>query len=57
MQDFVNMLMLVCASIAALGLGLILAYVSCRAAFSLLRIHAPQEAATPVESRVVEALQ
>ena len=37
MQDFVNMVVLICAAIASLGLGVILAYTICRAGFALLR--------------------
>ena len=40
MQDIVNTLMLICASIAALGLGLVLAYWTCKAVFATLRMQA-----------------
>ncbi len=40
MQDSVNMLMLLCASLAALAFGVLSAHVICRAAFGLLRMHA-----------------
>jgi len=36
----VNTLMLICASVAALGLGLVLAYMCCKLVFSALRMHA-----------------
>jgi hypothetical protein len=37
MQDLMNSLVLVCAAIAALGLGVLLAFAVCRAGFALLR--------------------
>ncbi|WP_446743175.1 hypothetical protein [Silvibacterium acidisoli] len=37
--------MLVCASLASLALGVLLAYGICRAAFTLFRIHAQSVAA------------
>lgn len=40
MQDAMNMLMLICASLAALAFGVLVAYGMCRAAFAVLRIHA-----------------
>ncbi|MFZ0661566.1 MAG: hypothetical protein WAM66_02650 [Acidobacteriaceae bacterium] len=39
MQDAMNMLMLICASLAALAFGVLAAYGICRAAFAVLRIH------------------
>lgn len=45
MQDAVNLLMLICAALAALALGVLLAYAICRSAFALLRIHARSVAA------------
>jgi len=40
MQDAMNLLMLVCASLAAMAFGVLAAYGMCRAAFLVLRIHA-----------------
>ncbi|MBV8629775.1 MAG: hypothetical protein JOZ83_02545 [Silvibacterium sp.] len=40
MQDAINTLMLVCASLAALAFGVLLAYWVCRAAFAAIRLHA-----------------
>lgn len=40
MQDALNLVMLVCAAVAALAFGVLAAYVACRAAFALLKIHA-----------------
>lgn len=45
MQDAINFLMLVCASLAALAFGVLLAYWVCRAAFALIRAHARSVAA------------
>jgi hypothetical protein len=56
MQDSVNLLMLVCASFAALVFGVLAAQVICRAAFSLLRMHARSVAAeTAVKAKPTEA--
>ncbi|MGH9588565.1 MAG: hypothetical protein ACRD3F_16595 [Acidobacteriaceae bacterium] len=40
MQDAINLLMLFCASVAAMALGVLAAYGICRAGFAMLRIHA-----------------
>lgn len=40
MQDAMNLLMLICASLAAMAFGVLAAYGICRAAFAVLRIHA-----------------
>lgn len=45
MQDAINSLMLVCASLASLALGVLLAYGICRVAFTIFRIHAQSVAA------------
>jgi hypothetical protein len=47
MQDVINMLMLVCASLAAMAFGVLAAYGICRAAFALLRVHARSVAMEP----------
>ena len=56
MQDFVNMVVLVCAAIASLGLGVMLAYAVCRAGFALLGVQArPAEpAAVPAKTQPAE---
>jgi len=55
MQDLVNMIALVCAAIAALGLGVTLAFAICRAAFALLQVQTrPVEPAT-VQSKAQAA--
>jgi len=45
MQEAVNSLMLVCAALASLAFGVLLAYGACRAAFAKLFRHAGQAAA------------
>jgi hypothetical protein len=40
MQDAINLLMLTCASLAALAFGVLLAYGVCRTGFALIRMHA-----------------
>lgn len=50
MQDAINTLMLVCASLAALAFGVLAAYGICRSAFAIFRIHARSvAAAAPVK--------
>ena len=39
MQDAINLLMLACASLAALAFGVLLAYGVCRVAFAAMRMH------------------
>ena len=50
MQDIVNMVVLICAAISSLGLGVLLAFWVCRAVFILLRMQA-----RPAESAAVQA--
>jgi hypothetical protein len=45
MQDAINFLMLVSASLAAMAFGVLLAYGVCRAAFAAIRMHARSIAA------------
>lgn len=40
MQDAMKLLMLFCASVAAMAFGVLVAYAICRAGFAVLRIHA-----------------
>ena len=40
MQDFLNTIALVCASVAALAFGVLFAYACCQAGFMALRAHA-----------------
>ena len=44
MENEVNMLMVFCAAIAALALGVMLGYICCKSLFDLLRFHARQSA-------------
>jgi hypothetical protein len=56
MQDAMNLLMLVCAGLAALALGVLLAYALCRSAFAILRVHARSVAAeAPAKPQVARA--
>jgi hypothetical protein len=45
MQDVLNLIMLICAAVAALAFGVLAAYVVCRAAFAALKMHARSFAA------------
>jgi hypothetical protein len=45
MQDAINLLMLACASLAAMAFGVLLAYGVCRAAFAIIRMHVRSVAA------------
>lgn len=40
MQDALNLVMLICAGVAALAFGVLAAYGICRAAFAALKLHA-----------------
>jgi hypothetical protein len=44
MQDFLNLIMLVLASIASMLLGVLAAYGICKSAFALMRWHSEQNA-------------
>jgi hypothetical protein len=48
MQDAFNLVMLICAALASMGLGVWVAYAICRAAFALMHWHSQQNAATSV---------
>lgn len=50
MQDLLSSLVLICAALASLGLGVLLAFAVCRAGFALLRLQSPR-----CESPVVAA--
>jgi len=45
MQDALNLVMLICAAVAALAFGVLAAYVICRVAFAALKMHARSYAA------------
>jgi len=57
MQDAINLLMLACASLAALAFGVLLAYGICRAAFAVIRMHARSVAAQAAEPEAQSAPQ
>ena len=46
MPDAINLLMLACASLAALAFGVLLAYGICRTAFAIMRMHVRSVAAS-----------
>jgi hypothetical protein len=50
MQDALNLVMLVCAAVAALAFGVLAAYVICRGAFAALKMHARSFAAETPQS-------
>lgn len=47
MQNLLNTVLLICAAMGSLALGVLLAYLSCNAAFRLLRVQARSYAAAP----------
>jgi uncharacterized protein (DUF2062 family) len=53
MQEAVNTLMLICATLASLAFGVLLAYGVCRAAFARLRQHAGLVAARRAQAKMV----
>jgi hypothetical protein len=57
MQDLMNTFVLICAALASLGLGVILAFAVCRAGFALLRLQAPraEASAVAVKPQTIEA--
>jgi hypothetical protein len=50
MQDFFNLVMLVCASLASMGLGVFVAYAIIKGCFAMMRWHSEQNAPTPVKA-------
>lgn len=57
MQDLLNTFLLICAAIASLSLGVLLAYAVCKAAFAMLRMHAQtlRPALAPVKVEAIRA--
>ena len=59
MQNGMDMLMVVCASLAALALGVLVGHACCKGLFALLRAHAPAlavrgaKAEPPIVSSIV----
>ncbi len=58
MQNGMNMVMVVCASLAALALGVLVGHACCKALFALLRAHAPalEARSAKVESPIVSSI-
>jgi hypothetical protein len=50
MQDFFNLVMLVCAALASMGLGVFVAFAIFRGGFALMRWHTQQNAPAPVKA-------
>ena len=50
MQDFFNLVMLVCAALASMSLGVWAAYAIFQGGFALMRWHTSQNAPTPVKA-------
>lgn len=57
MQDAMNMLMLICATLASLAFGVLVAYGICRLAFAGFRQHAGQVAARRAKARIAPVSQ
>ena len=57
MQDLMSTLVLICAALASLGLGVMLAFAVCRAGFALLRLQSPRSdpSATKAQAQTIEA--
>ena len=49
MQDFVNLVMLVCAALASMCFGVLVAYSIFRGGFALMRWHTQQNSLTAVK--------
>ncbi|HEY0797110.1 MAG TPA: hypothetical protein VGD64_15160 [Acidisarcina sp.] len=57
MQDFVNLLMLICAAVAALGVGVVMAYLVCKMGFAALKAQTrPAPAVVAAKVQTVRAL-
>lgn len=57
MQDAMNLLMLVCATLASLAFGVLVAYGICRCAFMMLRQHAGLVAAERAKAKMAPVSQ
>jgi hypothetical protein len=51
MQDLMSTIVLICAALASLGLGVMLAFAVCRAGFALLRLQAPRSESSPAPAK------
>ena len=56
MYDLVNLVMLVCAALAALALGVMLGYACCNGLFAIMRSHARVARAEQVKTAVVSTI-
>lgn len=56
MYDLVNLVMLVCAALAALALGVMLGYTCCKGLFVIMRSHARIARAERVKTAVVSTI-
>jgi hypothetical protein len=56
MQDEVNMVMVVCAALAALAFGVMLGYASCKGIFAMLRTRARSVQPERSDARVASTL-
>jgi len=50
MQDFFNLVMLVCAALASMGLGVLVAYGVFKCGFAIMRWHTQQNAPAAVQA-------
>jgi hypothetical protein len=57
MQDLMNTVVLICAALASLGLGVMLAFAVCRAGFALLRLQSPRcdSSSAQAKTQTIEA--
>ena len=57
MQDLISTVVLICAALASLGLGVMLAFAVCRAGFAVLRVQSPrvEPSAVPANTQTIEA--
>jgi ABC-type spermidine/putrescine transport system permease subunit II len=57
MQDLMSTMVLICAALASLVLGVTLAFAVCRAGFALLRLQSPrsESLAAPAKTQTIEA--
>jgi hypothetical protein len=56
MQEAMSTLMLICAALASLAFGVLLAYGACRAAFARLLRHAGQMAAQRAKTQIASTV-
>jgi hypothetical protein len=56
-QDLISTMVLICAALASLGLGVMLAFAVCRAGFAVLRLQSPrvEPSTVPAKTQTIEA--